>query len=67
MRNLVNVGQNENVYLDADLVVLIMPNEQKGFGSLIFMDGAPAPIGTTKAPDEVMRALKGSAPVSMIQ
>jgi hypothetical protein len=61
MRNLKDIGKAPDVILaDADLVVLIMPNEGKGFGSLVFMEGAPAPISTSLTPDEVRNRLKSN-------
>ena len=60
MRNLMNIGKAPDViYADAELVVLIMPNENKGFGSLVFMEGAPAPLNTSLCPDDVYSRLEG--------
>ena len=58
MRDLVDVGKDEVLYVDSDLVVLILPDEQKGFGSLVIIDGAPAPVRTSLSPTEVYQRLE---------
>jgi len=61
MRNLVDIGKDEVLYVDADLVVIILPDEQKGFGSLVITDGAPAPLRTSLAQVEVYQRLAGAS------
>ena len=59
MRNLINIGKDDDLYVDTELVVLLMPDEQKGFGTLVFMEGAPAPVRTSLTPKDVYSRLNG--------
>lgn len=60
MRNLINIGKAPDViYVDADLVFIIIPNEQKGFGSLVGTTTGAHPIGTSLDPGEVYARLSG--------
>jgi hypothetical protein len=60
MRDLRDIGKDEPVYADAELVVLIMPDESKQFGSLVFLEGAPAPMRTSLSPEDVYDRLAGT-------
>ena len=59
MRDLVNIGGiGEHIYADSDLVVLVLPNAEKKFGSLVLVQGINAPIGTNREPVDVVAALE---------
>ena len=57
MRDLVNIGRDEILYVDAELIIAILPDTNKGFGSFVVAQGLNAPVATSLNPEDVMKRL----------
>ncbi len=67
MRNLINVGAKDDpLFIDAALVVVLM-NDTKRYGTLIFMDGAQAPLSTPLDVGEVYGRLTDKKPETPVK
>lgn len=58
MRDLVNIGKDEVLYVDADLIIAILPDANKGFGSIVVVQGINNPVATSLNPADVVKRLK---------
>lgn len=59
MRDLVDIGKNDKLYVDSDQVLVILPDEKKTFGSIVVVVGVSHPIATSLSPQDVLSRLQG--------
>lgn len=60
--NLINLGKAPDfMYVDRELVYAILPDDQRGFGSMIGVAGTNGFFKSSLAPEEVHQRLTGQA------
>ena len=61
MRDLINIGKLEPLYIDANEVMAILPDEKKTFGSIVIVMGLSHPVATSLEPGDVIARLRGNS------